>query len=140
MYLTSYEPWNLLDQLSGLHPTVTRQTADTNTRQFSPAVDVEEQENSYLLQADLPGVDVKDIEITLEKGVLKISGERRADNSVAEQGFRRIERAYGKFERHFSLPDTADDENIEARTVNGVLTVTIAKKETSQPRRIEVQH
>ena len=140
MYLTSYEPWSLFDRLAGLNTPVAHNGENTVARQWAPLVDIEEQKDRYILRADLPGVDVKDIDITLEKGLLKVSGERRQEKNVSEEGYRRIERAYGQFERPFSLPDTADDEKIEARTSNGVLEVTIAKKESSQPRRIAVKH
>ena len=140
MYLSSYEPWSLFDRLSGLNGPVSRDTEGKIARQWAPAVDIEEQEDRYLLRADLPGVDVKDIDITVENGTLKISGERREEKSVTENGYRRLERVYGHFERQFSLPDTANEEQVEARTANGVLEVSIAKKETSKPRRIEVQH
>jgi HSP20 family protein len=89
--------------------------------------------------ADLPGVDGKDIEVTADKGVLTIRGERRSESKTSADGFERVERATGSFLRRFSLPESADAEAIKARHVNGVLEVTIPKRPQEQPRRISVQ-
>src|SRR5689334_1892319 len=88
--------WNGLPELSA---------ADAN---WSPAVDIKENEEHYLIHADVPGVDAKDIEVTLERGVLTISGERRAETKEEREGYRRVERFRGRFTRAFALPDTAD--------------------------------
>lgn len=110
----------------------------TETAEWAPRVDIHEEENSYVLKADLPGVDVKDIEITLDKNVLTIKGERAVEQTNEGQGFTRRERFSGAFIRKFTLPETADGQNISATNANGVLTLTIAKRVESQPRRIEI--
>ncbi|HEX7047900.1 MAG TPA: Hsp20/alpha crystallin family protein [Gammaproteobacteria bacterium] len=105
---------------------------------WMPAVDVTEEENRYVLHADVPGVNAKDIEITLENGILTIRGRREATRNEGAQGYRRVERMHGSFFRRFTLPDTADAEKISAQSKNGVLELVIPKQEKTQPRRITV--
>lgn len=110
-----------------------------SSAQWVPAVDVHENENEYRIEADVPGIDPKDIEITLENGVLTLKGERQSEQTQENGGARHVERSYGSFVRRFALPDTADAENVEARADNGVLRLTIKKKAESKPRRIKVK-
>lgn len=110
----------------------------TDAAEWAPRVDIFDEENSYVLKADLPGVDAKDIEITLDKNVLTIKGERQTEEASESLGVTRRERFTGAFVRKFTLPDTADGQNISATNSNGVLTLTIAKRVESQPRRIEI--
>ncbi|MCB0324953.1 MAG: Hsp20/alpha crystallin family protein, partial [Bdellovibrionales bacterium] len=107
-------------------------------RRWMPPVDVKEDEKNYILTADLPGVDAKDIEITMEKGTLTIKGERRSEKVENEKGVHRVERSYGTFVRQFGFPNTVDADGISARTNNGVLTVTVPKRESEQPKKISV--
>jgi HSP20 family protein len=109
------------------------------TSRWAPAVDIKEEPDRYVLRADVPGVESKDIEITLEDGVLTIKGERTLEDKEERQGYKRVERAYGSFYRRFTLPDTADADRVSATGKNGVLEVTIPKQEKVQPRRIEVK-
>lgn len=111
---------------------------NTPAADWTPAVDVAEEPSRYVLHADLPGVDPKDIEITHEDGILTIRGERRSETKTEETGFRRMERFTGSFFRRFTLPDTADAEKISAQTKNGVLELVIPKQPKLQPRRITV--
>jgi len=115
------------------------ETSAASANQWRPAIDIRETDNAYLIEAEVPGVDPNSIDITLDKGVLTLKGERlaRADDEAGE--VRRNERVFGVFERRFTLPDTADVDTIEARAAHGVLSLTIAKKGDSQPRRIEVK-
>lgn len=106
---------------------------------WSPAVDIKEDDGRYLIHADLPGVKADDVNITLEKGVLTIEGSRQSETEQERQGYRRVERYRGQFARHFALPDTADSEKVDAQLKDGVLEVTILKKESSKPRRIKVR-
>jgi HSP20 family protein len=110
----------------------------TDAAEWAPRVDIHEEQDSYVLHVDLPGVEAKDIEVTLDKNVLTIKGERNSQNTSEEKGFTRRERFSGSFVRKFTLPETADGQNISAANSNGVLTLTIGKKVESQPRRIEV--
>ncbi len=109
------------------------------TSAWTPAVDVKEEAGRFVITADVPGVEPKDIDITMENGVLTIKGERRSEVKDDQEGYKRVERVYGSFYRRFSLPDTADAEGISARSNHGVLEVTIPKKQAVQPRRIEVK-
>jgi HSP20 family protein len=109
------------------------------TSSWMPAVDIAEEGERFVLRADIPGVDPKDIEITMENGVLTIKGERILMNKEEERNFKRIERVHGSFYRRFSLPDTADAEHISANGKNGVLEIVIPKRPLAQPRRISVE-
>jgi HSP20 family protein len=109
------------------------------TSDWAPPVDVKEEKDRFVLYADVPGVDPKEIEITMEKGVLSIKGERRIETEQDREGFKHVERARGTFYRRFSLPDTADAERISARGTNGVLEISIPKLEEVKPRKITVE-
>ena len=150
MALTRYEPWSLLDRLQkevnglGLYDTLLGERSDADgsniaTSHWRPAVDISEENDRFVIHADLPGVDPKDIEVTMENGVLTLKGERAAEKKEDSQGYTRIERAHGTFYRRFSLPDTADADRIEAHGKNGVLEITVPKQEKVQPRRIAVK-
>lgn len=104
------------------------------TRGWVPPVDVFESEDSLVFTVDVPGFDEKDLNLSVENRRLAISGERQRE----EKNFRRTERAYGKFERVFSLPSTVDAEKIEAKLKNGVLRISLGKREESKPRQIPV--
>jgi HSP20 family protein len=106
---------------------------------WAPAVDIKEEDGAYVLHADLPGVDPKDIELNMENGRLTLRGERRLENPEENGNYRHIERVFGTFDRQFMLPDTADSEHISAKYTNGVLEVRIPKQEKVRPRRIEVR-
>ncbi len=107
-------------------------------RPWSPAVDISENENELLLTADIPGVKMEDIDIKLEHGTLTLSGRREFKKQDEKGGYHRIERGYGSFQRAFSLPETIDAEKVSAAFDNGVLTVTMPKKELAKPRSIKV--
>lgn len=108
------------------------------TRPWAPAVDVMETENELVLKADIPGVELKDIDIRLENGTLTVKGERKFEKEEA-MGFHRMERSYGCFVRYFTLPDTVDPEHVKATYEAGVLTITLPKKEIAKPKTIKVQ-
>ena len=105
---------------------------------WMPAVDVIEEDDHYLLKADLPGVDAKDIDIVFEDGALTIKGERSENSETEQNGYKRIERTHGSFQRTFRMPDNVDADNITAKNQHGVLDVRIPKQEKAQ-RKIEVQ-
>ena len=104
-----------------------------------PAVDIVEEKEHFLLRADLPGVAPGNIELTTEKGVLHLFGERLSESSESSNGLQRSERVTGKFDRRFSLPETADTDSISATCHNGILEVTIPKLAEIQQRRITVE-
>ncbi|NIR61603.1 MAG: Hsp20/alpha crystallin family protein [Gammaproteobacteria bacterium] len=142
MNLINYDPWaplgrlhQELDQLFGS----VAPDAEAVGRGWRPAVDIREDPERFVLRADLPGVDPKDIDVTMENGVLTIRGERKLEHEAGDEAGRaRSERVFGSFFRRFTLPGSAAPERISAKTRNGVLEVTIAKRESVQPRRIEV--
>jgi HSP20 family protein len=107
--------------------------------QWSPRVDIKEEENRYLILADVPGVEPSEIEIQMDKGELTIKGERSVIKNEEANGYSRIERMQGKFMRRFALPDTVDADGITATGKNGVLEISIPKKPDSAPRKIVVQ-
>lgn len=104
-----------------------------------PAVDIIEEKERFLLRADVPGVNPEDIDINMEKGVLSVSGQRVAKASEDAEGVQRLERATGKFYRRFTLPDTANAEEISATSSNGILEIVIPKQPQVSSRRITVQ-
>ena len=149
MSLVSYEPWGFLDKFqrqlnhlaySGeLFANYDNDSLNMHTSGWRPAVDIKEEKNCFLIVADVPGINPKDIEITMENGVLTVKGERHLDAEDSDENYKRVERMNGTFYRRFSLPDTADGERIEAKGSNGVLEITIPKHEKVLPRRIEVK-
>ncbi len=145
MSLANYEPWGLLERLGQLAYADKSLSSNDNdysnisTSHWRPAVDIKEEADRFLITADLPGVDPKDIEITMDHGVLTIKGERQSESSEENEAYKRVERVSGAFYRRFSLPDTADAERIEAKGKDGVLQVTLPKHEKVQPRKIEVK-
>jgi len=110
----------------------------TAGRPWTPAVDILESENELIVKADLPEVKLEDIAIHLENGILSIKGERKFEHQEAKAGYHRLERSYGAFARKFAVPDTVDAEKVKAAYKDGVLTVTLPKKEVAKPREIKV--
>jgi HSP20 family protein len=103
-----------------------------------PAVDVREEDDRFVLSADIPGVERKDVEVTMEDGVLTIKGERHAETEEKREGFHRRERVHGTFLRQFTLPDTVDADSISATVKEGVLHIEIPKQAKPEPRKITV--
>ena len=146
MSLIRYEPWSLAGQLHNeINRLFDRNLSGVNgdagitASDWVPAVDIKEEPNRYLIHADIPGVEPKDIEITMEDGVLTLKGERNSESREEQDGYRRVERVSGQFFRRFTLPDTADAEGISAKGSNGVLEISIPKQPKAQPRRISVK-
>ncbi len=147
MYMTAYEPWSLLNHfrrdidqmLARTNEASTTGDSAIATSAWVPAVDIKEEVQQFVIEADIPGVDPKDIEISMENGVLTLKGERQSVNKEEGKNYKRVERIYGTFYRRFSLPDTADAEKVTASGKNGVLQITIPKREVAQPRKITVQ-
>lgn len=141
MTVVRYEPWALvsrlqkdIDRLFGAPHTTAAESGA-----WLPPVDIHEEAGQFVLSVDLPGVDPKAVEITSEQGVLTIRGQREPVQREAREGYRRVERMSGAFQRRFSLPETADTQNIKAKAVNGVLEVAIPKLAQVQPHRITVE-
>lgn len=106
---------------------------------FAPAFEVKETNDSFVLKADLPGVEEKDLDVAIHNGVLTVSGSRQAEERKEGESFALYERQYGSFTRSFALPDMADGERIDAQLTNGVLTLTIGKKAEAKPRKISIK-
>lgn len=144
MNLTRFEPWSIVDLL---HRDLDRiaqsrfggDDTESPVANWVPAVDIVEQNDRFVLRADVPGVDPEDIEVSMDAGVLTVSGERKSENVTEGEGFRRVERASGRFFRRFNLPDSADAEGITAQSSNGILEVSIPKRPEVQARRITVK-
>lgn len=120
-------------------PSLGDEGADIVTSDWTPAVDVKEENKRFLITADLPGVDPKDVEVTMHNGMLTLKGERIEEKKEEKEGYRRVERFSGSFYRRFMLPDTADPENIKARAKNGVLEIEIGKTKELQAKKIKVE-
>ncbi|GLQ87039.1 Hsp20/alpha crystallin family protein [Dyella flagellata] len=108
------------------------------TSQWAPRVDIKEEEQRFVIFADIPGVDPASIEVSMEKGILAIKGERTLEKQEQAGRFTRVERAHGSFHRRFALPDSADADNISATGKHGVLEIVIPKKAEKAPRRITI--
>jgi HSP20 family protein len=108
------------------------------TAHWAPRVDIKEEPTRFVIHADIPGVETKDIEIHMDKGVLTIRGERKQESKEESTKFTRIERQHGVFYRRFALPDSADADGITATGKHGVLEIVIPKRPESTPRRITV--
>jgi len=108
---------------------------------WAPAADVSETEGEYLIKADLPAVRKEDVSITVQDGVLTLSGERRQEKHAESEKLHRVERTYGSFARRFALPENADEQSIRAESRDGVILIHIPKHkvEQPQPRQIEIQ-
>jgi HSP20 family protein len=109
------------------------------TSQWTPRVDIKEEQERFLILADIPGVDPAEIEIHMDKGILTLKGERKAEQLDDSGKFTRVERSRGQFYRRFALPDSANPEGISATGKHGVLEIAIPKRAESTPRRIQIQ-
>lgn len=143
MTITRFEPWNYLDLLHrdldrivGDHRRIDN---DQSVADWTPAVDIVEEKDRFVLRADVPGVRPEDIDVSMDNGVLSLSGERHPVAAGEESGVQRIERATGRFLRRFTLPDTANADAISAKCANGILEVAIPKAPEVQSRRITVE-
>lgn len=113
--------------------------SDVVTSQWAPRVDIREEDTRFVIEADIPGVDPKDIEINMDKGVLSIKGERKSASKAGDGKFTRVERSHGVFHRRFALPDSANPEAVSATGRHGVLEIEIPKKPETTPRKIDIK-
>jgi HSP20 family protein len=144
MNLVYYQPWSLVDRW---HREIDQylnrsldasQPALTDTPTWTPSVDLQEESDRFVLRADVPGVALKDIEVSAEDGTLTIRGERVAREHMKDDGFEHIERVAGRFVRRFTLPDSAQADAIRARCADGVLEIEIPKQPRVEAKRIPV--
>ncbi len=142
--ITRWEPFRglttLQDQMNRLFEnTLFRGRSDESAlTTWAPAVDIYETENALVVKADLPDVNEKDLDIQVENNILTIRGERKFERDVKEDNYLRVERAYGSFSRSFSLGNTLNTEAIKAEYRDGVLTLTIPKREEAKPKQVKV--
>ena len=146
MTLVSYEPWSFVNRL---HRELNQafnngsngaEVVHTPSATWTPRVDIYEEAERFVVVADVPGVEAKDIDITAENGVLTVKGQRSSERKdTGKSGYERIERTSGSFVRRFTLPESANTESITAKQTNGVLEVSIPKQPKVQPRRISVE-
>lgn len=140
--LIHFDPWQRLNRLQrDLNTVFDRPTSDEQaaTNEWRPAIDVKEEPDRFVILADIPGVDPKDIDVHMENSLLTIKGERTLENVEEQDNFKRVERTYGSFFRQFNLPDTANADKISANSKHGVLEVVIPKQDKLQPRKIAVK-
>jgi HSP20 family protein len=113
-------------------------TWDLGSARFVPLADMYEDDSNLELRLEVPGVDEKDLEISIRENVLTVKGERKLENNEKSENFVRQERAYGKFSRSFTLPSSVDPEHVDANYVNGVLHVWLSKRADARPKQIRV--
>src|SRR5919112_5802874 len=145
MSITRYDPFRAL---RALQEEVNRLFSSGVTRDFgdegfargawAPSVDIYENKDQIVLEAELPGMNREDFELTVENNVLTLRGERRFEKKEESDNYHRVERAYGSFSRSFTLPQTVSSENATAEYKNGVLRVALQKREEVKARRIEI--
>lgn len=145
--LAKWDPLRELDEFSSRLSTVFGpdqvQKRDENgwftKAQWAPLVDISEDEHEYLIKSELPGIEKDQVKVTVENGILLISGERTSEEEDKTRKHHRVERSYGSFLRSFSLPDDADGTKIKAEFKNGVLKVHLPKSEAAKPKSIEIK-
>ncbi len=144
MNIVKYDPFGdlktLQDEVNRLFSgTFSRGSQDEVLRgAWSPSVDIFENKNEIVLEAELPGMSPENVSISIENNVLTLHGERKFEKKDEGDNFHRVERSYGSFTRSFTLPPTVSSENANAEFNNGVLRLTLAKREEAKPRRIEI--
>ncbi|HMP16055.1 MAG TPA: Hsp20/alpha crystallin family protein [Gemmatales bacterium] len=115
------------------------ETTSKQMASWTPRVDVEEDDKQYLVKVDLPGVDPKEVDISVHENALVIRGQRKEEKEEKKKNYHRVERFTGEFYREIALPRGIDAEKIQAKSANGVISITIPKKAESQPKRVAIQ-
>ncbi|HUJ56960.1 MAG TPA: Hsp20/alpha crystallin family protein [Kofleriaceae bacterium] len=131
----SRSPYSLARELLGWDPFFSDRPASA----FAPTFEVKETIDSFVVKADVPGVDEANLDVAVHNGVLTVSGHRDAEQRKDGENYALYERQYGSFTRSFALPDTADGERIDAKLEQGVLVLTIAKRVEAKPRKIAIK-
>jgi HSP20 family protein len=145
MNVVKYDPFRelrgLQDEMNRLFLTNYSRGEDRDLARgaWSPSVDIFENKDQLVIEAELPGMKPENVDVSIENNVLTIHGERKFEKKDEGDNFHRVERAYGTFTRSFTLPPTVSSENVNAAFENGVLKLTLAKREEAKPRRIEIQ-
>lgn len=132
-------PREFTDAFSRLFDADAGDQSDVVTSEWAPRVDIREEAKRFVIEADIPGVDPKDIDVNMDKGVLSIRGERKTEYKQDDNRYTRVERAHGVFHRRFALPDSADPDGVRASGRNGVLEIVIPKRPETTPRKISIE-
>jgi HSP20 family protein len=132
---------NRFEHLLGHSPLQLRDNGEESltAAEWSPPVDIVEDEKEYVVKAELPDVKKDDVKVSVENGLLSISGERKFEKEEKNKKYHRVERAYGYFSRCFSLPDAVDADQVKADFKDGMLTIHVPKSERARPKQIEVK-
>jgi HSP20 family protein len=139
--ILKFSPFADVDEMPAMRhfqEAISRFMNEPSTRPWTPPVDILETENELLLRMDVPDIQLKDVDIQLENDTLTVKGERKFEQPQGK-GYHRIERSYGTFARSFTLPNTVEVEKVRADYKNGVLTITLPKKDVAKPRTIRVE-
>jgi HSP20 family protein len=139
--ISRFEPFRgvtLQDQINRLFNAAFDRSSEASLSTWAPAVDIYETEQALVVKADLPDIKPEELDIRVENNILTIRGERKFEKKVDENNYLRVERSYGSFSRSFSLANTVNAEAIKAEHKNGVLTLTIPKREEAKPKQIKV--
>ena len=143
MAITRWDPFRevvaLQNRMNHLFRDLNEEENPVAAASFVPAVDIYEDQNKVVLKLEVPGIDQKDLKVSVEENTLTVQGERKLEAEEKEENFHRIERRYGSFYRAFTLPPTVDAENIEANYTAGILRLELKKKPEAQPKQIEVK-
>ncbi len=134
--MSSLFDWNPLRH--GTHSALTGPDENITVPEWSPLVDIAEDDKEYLIKVEIPEVSKEDVKVTVEGGTLTIAGDRKSEKEQKGRRFHRVERYYGRFERSFALPDDAETEHVKAEFKDGVLRVHLAKSEKARPKQIQV--
>ncbi len=140
MSLIRYNPWEIFDAVERAFVPSATQAEPARPSNWVPVVDIREEDDKYVISADIPGVKPEDIDIQTENKVLTVRGERKVEHNEEKDGYIRRERVSGSFERSFRLPDVADLDKIEAKYENGELHILVPKRKEATARKIEVKH
>ena len=142
MAITRWDPFrevvSLQNRFNSLFRDLNEADSPLTTAAFVPAVDVYEDEKKVMLKLEVPGIDQKDLDVSVENNTLTVKGERKFENEEKEENFHRIERRYGSFFRAFTLPSTVDTEHVQASYNAGVLKLELTKKPEAQPKQIKI--
>jgi len=147
MNLVTYDPFrelrSLQDEVNRLFSSSVNRSGGNSSEimrgAWSPSVDIFENKDNIVLEAELPGLTPDDVNISIENNLLTIHGERKFEKKDEGDNFHRVERSYGSFTRSFTLPPTVSSENVDAVFENGILRLTLMKREEAKPRRIEIK-
>lgn len=140
MTLIRWTPWHELESINRQLSRMLEESPESEGHNsWLPAVDIHETEETFIVEAELPGIDKKDVKVNVENGMLTLSGERRYEKELKQENRHRIERSYGRFVRSFSLPSQVDAAKVAARMEDGVLRITLPKAEAVKPKSIAIE-